>query len=647
MIVPMMRTAIVCLSNDKDNALTQLRDFGAMHVEVDVNNEVSHTLQETQQRYEKAKLMLQMVKNLSRKAFIDSKTLKQLKKEPIEHIFNNALELLEHNNKIVKDLEVLKHDHEQLVGWGDFQNDQLVELEKSGIYVYLCSAHEKDYLELANQYVTQLISFTKKAHKFVIISEEKLDIDKLILPVENLPTKSLDEVDAQIRNLQKELVRNQQILGSYDVRYDDLEFYHAEVAELIEFVTNEDSMGNSDSGDLSFIHGYVPKENINELKQYAMKHGWALQLEEPATDDRHVPTYLRVPKIFKISQPIFDFIGVSPGYRENDISICFLIFLTIFFAMIVGDAGYGSLFLSAAVVGKILIKDPKAKLPLNLTIVMSSATIVWGILNASYFGVPAIHLPEFMLKPTKVFTSIPSWIHGTMVDELHARFADISKITDEAMKKTRQAELFAIIKQNNVIYLCFLLAAIHLSIGRIWIFLVDFKNNPRVSIGCIGWALFVWANFFMAVDLVSYTGSFPNIGYWFYGIGGLLMVIGLTKDAVMNFPFAVIGSFVDVLSYIRLFAVGLASFYIAYNFNVLGADLVSGGGVGSVLGVVVILFGHALNITLALLGILVHGIRLNTLEFSNHIGLQWLGIKYNPFKRNLENNLIVKENNIK
>ncbi len=637
MIVPMMRAAIVCLNKDKENALKQLREFGALHVEVDVNSEMSHTLQETKQRYEDAKIMLQAVNKLGKKAVVDKKTVKSLKSLTIEDVFDNALKLIKDNNDITKELETLKSDHKQLIGWGDFQNQQLVELEQRGIYVYLCSAHEKEYLELSNKYITQLVSFSKKGHKFAIISKDKLDIDELVLPIDNLPTKSLADVNCAINNLQKELQINHDILASYDTRYEDLEFYNSEVFELIEFVTNEDAMGDNDAKNLSFIHGYVPKENVEELKKYALKHGWALQLEEPASDDRHVPTFLRVPKIFRISQPIFDFIGVSPGYRENDVSVCFLIFLTIFFAMIVGDAGYGALFLTTAIICKVLMKNPKARLTLNLTIVMSSATIIWGILNASYFGIPAIHLPELLLKPTKVFTGIPSWINGAMIDSLRAKLGAIPNIADVAIRKTKETELLGIIKQNNVIYLCFLLAAIHLSIGRIWIFLIDLKRNPRVAFGFIGWTLFIWANFFMAVDLVSYTGSFPDFAYWLYGIGGFLMVAGLTKDDIMNFPFAVIGSFVDVLSYIRLFAVGLAGFYIAYNFNMLGADLIIAGIWWKIaLGVVVILFGHGLNITLALLGILVHGIRLNTLEFSNHIGLQWLGISYTPFKKNIK-----------
>jgi V/A-type H+-transporting ATPase subunit I len=103
--------------------------------------------------------------------------------------------------------------------------------------------------------------------------------------------------------------------------------------------------------------------------------------------------------------------------------------------------------------------------------------------------------------------------------------------------------------------------------------------------------------------------------------------------SVFNVPFDFIGSFTDVLSYIRLFAVGLASYYIAESFNNMGYMIMHISPYLIVLTILVLLFGHLLNIGLALMGVLVHGIRLNTLEFSNHMELEWSGTVYKPFTR--------------
>ena len=102
---------------------------------------------------------------------------------------------------------------------------------------------------------------------------------------------------------------------------------------------------------------------------------------------------------------------------------------------------------------------------------------------------------------------------------------------------------------------------------------------------------------------------------------------------VCGFPFAILSSFVDLLSYIRLFAVGLSGLYVAENFNKMAAGTLDLPYVGLTLGIIIIVFGHSLNIMLGALAVLVHGIRLNTLEFSGQLGLHWSGFLYRPFKK--------------
>jgi V/A-type H+-transporting ATPase subunit I len=96
-------------------------------------------------------------------------------------------------------------------------------------------------------------------------------------------------------------------------------------------------------------------------------------------------------------------------------------------------------------------------------------------------------------------------------------------------------------------------------------------------------------------------------------------------------PLDVIGNFVDVVSYVRLFAVGSASLAVAEAFNDMALAKGINGPVAGLIAAFILFGGHALNIILAAMGILVHGVRLNTLEFSGHIGMQWTGKKFTPF----------------
>ncbi|MBW6458803.1 MAG: ATPase, partial [FCB group bacterium] len=91
-----------------------------------------------------------------------------------------------------------------------------------------------------------------------------------------------------------------------------------------------------------------------------------------------------------------------------------------------------------------------------------------------------------------------------------------------------------------------------------------------------------------------------------------------------------ISSFSNIISYIRLFAVGMATVAIASSFNGIAAQMSQG---PAIIGaIIILLIGHGLNIIMALLSVVVHGIRLNVLEFSGQLGLEWTGYKYQPFK---------------
>jgi V/A-type H+-transporting ATPase subunit I len=157
----------------------------------------------------------------------------------------------------------------------------------------------------------------------------------------------------------------------------------------------------------------------------------------------------------------------------------------------------------------------------------------------------------------------------------------------------------------------------------------------------LGWIATTWVMFFTARSMVL-GFDFPAWGMGVFGAGVLLIAVFMTpfrsiKSEWFNhvmLPLDLIGNFVDVVSYVRLFAVGMATFAMASAFNAMGAGMAEEGSIGgTIAGALVIFLGHTLNILLAAMGVLVHGIRLNTLEFSGHLGLEWKGFPYRPFTR--------------
>ncbi len=155
----------------------------------------------------------------------------------------------------------------------------------------------------------------------------------------------------------------------------------------------------------------------------------------------------------------------------------------------------------------------------------------------------------------------------------------------------------------------------------------------------LGWAIVV-VDVLVLVWYLLFAGleRLPSMVWWVLG-GGFFLVSAFTRPSKklsrrFGIGFAssllpLLSTFGDTMSYLRLFAVGLASAYIAAAFNMLGGQLAETA--GWLAGAPVIVFGHALNMVLAAIAIFAHGVRLNMLEFSNAAGVQWSGYPYRPF----------------
>lgn len=593
MIEKMLKATIVCTKENQGATLKDLRNFGVLHVESAQKpscTEVSSAVQKELDKVNRAIFVL---------AEDHSKEETHIYRDVHPKNLTDKLELaIEQNAAYKREVESLQKDKEKLEPWGEFSFESIEKLKEAGYFVYLCTASKPEIAKLQDKGTIEIISENKGTINFAVISKNQYK--KEDLPLAALPTQKINlyDINFKIAELNVNILENKEIMHDLTESINSIKEYRTFLEEKLEFATHKETMGEEKN--LTYIKGFVPKKHEKMLLQESKKNGWAILFEEPAKDDK-TPTCMTVPKIFSISKPIFEFIGLSPGYNEWDISGCFLVFFSIFFAMIIGDAGYAAIFLIISIVMKYFLrKNKRAKLALNLFIFLSILTIIWGILNCSYFSIPAQYLPKRM-RGIEFFTN----------EETYNQHLEL---------------------------VCFFLAALHLSFARVWKAVI--MINSLHALGQIGWALILWGNFLTAKHLiVTPEIPFPVIGFWLYGIGVFLVlafhVHWSDAAAIFEAPMALIGSFIDVLSYIRLFAVGIASIYIAENFNNMGVQIIEASPWLIVFGVLIFFAGHLLNIALSLMAVLVHGIRLNTLEFSNHMELKWAGSKYEPFKKKL------------
>ncbi len=592
MIIKMYKTTLLCLAADKEKALEKLQEMGVMHVEIAQKVESSDrpSTEALATEIGKVQNMLAVVPKGS------GSTVDLSGKEIVE----KALQQMEIMAEAGKRLDQLRRDREKLLPWGNFNPKSLEDLGKGGINVYLCIGSAQEMQKAGEKGTCEIISEEKGRYYFALFSD--MPQDQAELPLVSLPQDlSLQECDEQIAANEKRQSDAESALSALTPGSEEVKKYLEEVQEKLDFLNTRDGMTNA--GELAYLQGFVPVPEGEELKQEALKNGWALELEEASVDDPAVPTLVRIPKVFRIIEPMMKFLGIAPGYGEMDVSICFLFFLSIFFGMILGDAGYGVLLMVASTAIWLKVKNPELRRAARLMQVFSTVTIIWGWLCGSWFGISLEKLPEFMRGV--------GWL-----------------TTDKY-------------KDNNVQLLCFTLAIMHLTTGRLWAAALKW-GSIRGVLGEIGWALILWGNFFLTLKLLVFPGAIPSWVMYFYGSGlGLVVLCGINwKDPgdIFNFPFGVIGTFVDILSYIRLFAVGMSGAYIASSFNDMAAGLWNQSSpvvmaVCIVIGIGILLVGHGLNLALCFMGVLVHGVRLNTLEFSNHIGLRWAGRPYKAFSK--------------
>jgi V/A-type H+-transporting ATPase subunit I len=346
------------------------------------------------------------------------------------------------------------------------------------------------------------------------------------------------------------------------------------------------------------------------LAAEAKARGWALLMDNPGAEDA-TPTKVENNRVVDMIKPVFGFLGIVPAYTEYEISPWFLVFFSLFTAMIFGDGGYGGLmFLVWAFAAfRTWRKGQKLSDALRLFFLIAVLTLGWGALTGTWFSLRAESLPAFLAK-------LALW--------------PISSANPGASK--------------NIQILCFFLGALQLTVARIKNVIRDFPNPKFLA--QVGSLALIGGMLFLVLNLVVDSKRFPVPPYavWLVagGFGATLLfgayegnilkslVEGL-KNIIPTFLGAV-GVFADIVSYIRLWALGLAGSSLAAIINTMGGGLVKAALIG-VFGIIILVFGHGLNMVLSVLSVVVHAIRLNILEFScNHLGMQWSGIAYEPFR---------------
>ena len=599
MIVRMKRLTLVCQEAWRDQALDALGDLGVVHV-TPVRPPEGAALDALRVRLTDAQRALAA---LPTDAAAGAEAGADAGPDEEPALVAAVLEVLARRRELDEAAGAVDAELARYAPFGSFDLESVRRLDEAGVWAALAVASPRDEVSAPDGVVLTELGADHGGRYLLLTAfgghpDEPPDLGA---PYQLVPWPS-----APLAVLRDERERCLAERDALDGRLRELaagrpalERYAAGTADLL--ALEEVRAGMGEAGELAALQGYVPAARRDAVGAAAAEHGWAVVFTDPQEGD-DVPIQLHQARWVRPVRTVFDFLHIYPGYWESDVGWVFLPFFSLFFAIIVGDAGYACLLLGLTAV----LQWRSRRIPRNVLAMMyivGGATLVWGVLTGSYFGIPT-------LPPALESLSVP-WL------------AD----------------------RDNLIDLCFFIGALHLSFAHVWNFATYVSRRDWYHVPSqVGWLLVVWSMFFLARQAVLGRGM-PSYLLYLLGLGIVLVAVFMKTPREIReewidhamLPLTMVGNFVDILSYIRLFAVGYASVAVLAAFNGMAASIGFDSVFTAVAASLLLLFANALNIVLAGLGVLVHAVRLNTLEFSTHKGLAWQGhTLYTPFARRRE-----------
>ena len=620
MIRKMKKLSLFVFHEDKEKTLSDLASLGLVHVEI-ANGVSSENIDNISARKNDAVRAKNIINNALSDAKKAKKDVSNLKAEIVSKKANEVIEAVistsQTSEKLKAEREILRKDLSVIAPFGSFSFDKVKDLkEKTDYNVIFYSGAVKEYNDFDFSKVNDIFtcSIKEEAGKVYFVAFKKEGSEETIpFDIINMPSKSYDEINSEIARLDKEIevteteiIKNQVYIEAINKEIENLNISnHFEEAKE-SFIPSEVTEGK-----ILYVEAYVPKDKESEVKTFLDNNKIAYILEEPTKDDK-VPVELKNNKYsgaYELITKLFQL----PNYFEIDLTPMIAVFYPLFFAYCFGDSGYGLVLTIIALVGLFTVLKGSLRGIGILALTLGICTTIMGVINGgSFFGV-----------------SIPS---NTQIP-LFAALSNYLIITD--IKENWFLTPFNTALLIGVLHICFALV-----VG-----VIDRIKTSAIGdiLGAVGKLLFIpglvlW--FLGDMQKMEVIKQFSTIYYALIGVGLVFLVIlsnvGKKPDvlnSILGVYFAATGIMGDTLSYIRLFALGASGSILALVINQIGMSFKAIPGVGVVIMVVFLVFGHIAIFALNILGALVHPLRLTFVEFYNNVGFEGGGKEYKPLKK--------------
>lgn len=605
MITKMKKLTFLVYHKEYDAFLNNLRDLGVVHIaEKQQGMADNSALQEKIRLSARLSATIKLLQNIKteEKVTDDSETVSASKGM---QILDEVDELLNHKSSLQQQILAYEKELAVLEPWGDFSPESIAKLRDSGydigFYISTEANFNEDWIEAYNAMVINRVASKVYFITFTKTNQEiDLDVERI-----KLPDRSYGQTQELILNNKEELLRQEETLQN--IARKDIPSLLAARKELngeIEFdqvvLNTEPAAGEK----LMLLQGWLPASEEDPIVAYLNSQSVYYDIKKPAPED-NVPIQLNNKGLFAWFEPICK-LYMLPKYNELDLTPFFAPFFMLFFGLCLGDSGYGLFLLLGVTLYRLLAKNigQTMKPILSLVQLLAASTFFCGMLTGTFFG---------------------------------ANFYDLDWPFIQRMKQ-------AIAMDNNDMFqLSLLLGVIQILFGMI----LKAVNQAiqfgfKYAVGTIGWIILLVSIGLAAVlPAVFPMGGTAHLVILAIAGAMILFYNSPDKNIFINFGLGlwdsynmVTGLLGDILSYVRLFALGLSGGILASVFNSLAVGMSPDNVIaGPIVMVLIFVIGHSINIFMNVLGAMVHPMRLTFVEFFKNSGYEGGGKEYKPFSK--------------
>lgn len=608
MIDKMTKFSFILLTGESEAFLGKLQELGV----VDITRSVKPVDEKSAQMFDRlseVRRAIAALEDLDYSKDPDRERIEALSASTVPQGCRRKLTLktLDEISSLEARIATARKSLETLAPWGEFDRNAVDDLAGKGLQIHFhCVQSKKFDPEWEKDYALQVISSDKNNTWFVTVTKSGEPYD---FPVPEIPAPAMSVAEAEknICALKEELIASKAMLLS--LRNNGLghmrERLETKTAEFDRYLA-ETVATEAAEGYLCIFEGFAPQQERARLVE-AFDGMGILYLCEDARVEDNPPIKLRNNRFVRMFEVLTDMYG-RPVYNGFDPTPYISVFFMLFFAMCMGDAGYGLiLILAGLALGK--VKSFKSLAP--LVTVLGAATVVVGFFFHTFFS---IDISQW------------EWVKASGLDKVMVPGK--------------------IIGYDGTMVVAIIVGIIHLCLAMIVRTVNATKNLGFFhSLSIWGWTVFIVGTIValaagMAFNLDSSVTKWIIIGLGAVAAIGIFPLRNIGKNPLINIGGGLwetyntaTGLLGDVLSYLRLYALGLAGSMLGFAFNTLAVMARGDGGFGWIAFIAIALIGHVLNIAMAALGAFVHPLRLNFLEFFKNSDYDGSGRNYNPLKK--------------